>query len=49
MFGNLISKFLLGNELSFYKYSFLSPIDYNVENILIHLILIIILSLIMVF
>lgn len=31
MFGNLISKFILGNELSFHKYSFLSPIDYSLK------------------
>ncbi|WP_064611983.1 ClC family H(+)/Cl(-) exchange transporter [Streptobacillus moniliformis] len=40
LFANLISKFLLGTQLSFESFSFISPINFELKEIIIHLILI---------
>ncbi|WP_156299938.1 ClC family H(+)/Cl(-) exchange transporter [Streptobacillus canis] len=48
LFSNLVSKFILGTKLSFESFSFISPVNFELKEILLHLILVSILSFIMV-
>ncbi len=48
LFANLISKLLLGTKLSFESFSFISPVNFELKEILLHLVLISILCFIMV-
>ncbi|WP_073508138.1 ClC family H(+)/Cl(-) exchange transporter [Streptobacillus notomytis] len=48
LFANLISKLLLGSKLSFESFSFISPVNFELKEILLHLVLISILCFIMV-
>lgn len=48
LFSNMTAKFLLGNKLSFSNFKFITPIEYNIDSTLLHILLIILLSFIMV-